>query len=81
MAKERDPRLPPASTVLRPKYKGRECPITVLDSTFEYEGVSYKSFSAAAKAATGGMSINPFLWCGLIPKAAPQVQAEKGVET
>ena len=76
--KERDPRLPPIGTVLRPKYKGREFAITVLDDTFEVEGVgTFKSLSAAAKGATGQV-MNGFLWCGLIPKAVPFTQAEKG---
>lgn len=77
----RDPRLPPVGTVLHPKYKGRVFAITVLDEGFEVEGVgTFKSLSAAAKGATGQV-MNGFLWCGLIPKAAPQVQAETGVET
>ena len=74
----RDPRLPPVGTVLHPKYKGRVFAITVLDEGFEVEGVgTFKSLSAAAKGATGQV-MNGFLWCGLIPKAAPQVQAEMG---
>lgn len=78
VAKERDPRLPPVGTVLRPKYKGREFAITVHDDTFEVEGVgTFKSLSAAAKGATGQV-MNGFLWCGLIPKAVHIAQAEKG---
>ena len=78
VAKERDSRLPNPGTVLRPKYKGREFAITVHEDTFEVEGVgTFKSLSAAAKGATGQV-MNGFLWCGLIPKAGPQVQAEKG---
>lgn len=65
----RDPRLPPAGTILRPKYKGREFAITVLEEGFEVDGVgTYKSLSAAAKAATGQV-MNGFSWCSLIPKA------------
>lgn len=80
VAKERDLRLPPAGTVLRPKYKGREFAITVHEDTFEVEGVgTFKSLSAAAKGATGQV-MNGFLWCGLIPKALPIAQAVKGGE-
>lgn len=67
---ERDPRLPPAGTVLRPKYKGVEFAITVLEQGFVLEGRGqFKSLSAAAKAATGQV-MNGYLWAGLIPKDA-----------
>ncbi len=63
--KERDSRLPPAGTVLRPKHRGREFAITVLDEGFEMEGFGhFKSLSAAGRAACG-VSINGYLWCGL----------------
>jgi hypothetical protein len=66
----RDARLPPAGTVLRPKYKGREFAITVLEQGFELEGQGhFKSLSAAAKAATGQV-MNGYLWCGLLAKDA-----------
>jgi hypothetical protein len=80
VAKERDSRLPPAGTVLRPKHRGREFAITVLDEGFEMEGFGhFKSLSAAGRAACG-VSINGYLWCGLIPKAVHIAQAEKGGE-
>lgn len=67
VASDRDPRLPPVGTVLRPRYKGAEFAIEVLSEGFEFDGKVYKSLSAAAKAATG-VPINPFIWCGLNKK-------------
>ncbi len=50
---ERDPRLPPAGTVLTRMYKGRVYEVTVLDDGFEYLGETHKSLSAIAGLITG----------------------------
>src|SRR5258705_358728 len=50
---ERDPRLPPAGTVLRRTFKGAEICVTVLDRGFEYEGRRYTSLSAIASEIAG----------------------------
>jgi hypothetical protein len=48
-----DPRLPMPGTVLTRQYKGRTLQVTVLPEGFEYEGETYASLSAVAKAITG----------------------------
>ena len=49
----RDPRLPPAGTVLERVYQGQILRVTVLASGFEYQGKPYSSLSAIAHRATG----------------------------
>jgi hypothetical protein len=47
-------RLPMPGTVLTREYKGKLIQVTVLeDRYFEYEGSTYRSLSAVAKAVTG----------------------------
>ena len=46
-------RLPIPGTVLTRKYRGKQVEVTVLPAGFEYEGQSYRSLSAVAKAVTG----------------------------
>src|SRR5687767_12540661 len=47
-------RLPIPGTVLTRTYRGRHVAVTVLaDGTFEWEGQTYRSLSAIAKAVTG----------------------------
>lgn len=48
-----DERLPLPGTTLRREYKGRTLQVIVLRDGFEYEGQTYKSLSAVAKAVTG----------------------------
>src|SRR5258708_1646743 len=50
---ERDPRLPPAGTILRRTFKDAEIRVTVLDLGFEYEGRRYNSLSAIASEIAG----------------------------
>ena len=57
----RDPRLPPAGSVLTRRYKGGEVRVRVLAGGFEYEGAVYPSLSAVAKAVTGS-HCNGFLF-------------------
>jgi DUF2924 family protein len=56
----RDPRLPPAGTVLEREYKGKTVRATVLDRGFEYRGKKYRSLSAIAQEVTGTM------WNGML---------------
>jgi hypothetical protein len=50
---KRDPRLPPAGTVLRRIHQGVEHTVTVLDKGFEYKGNRHRSLSAIAREITG----------------------------
>lgn len=52
-AKKRDVRLPPAGTVLTRAFGGREHAVTVLERGFEYDGRTYDSLSAVARAIAG----------------------------
>ena len=49
----RDPRLPMPGTVITRRYKGRLVRVTVHEAGFEYQGTSYRSLSAVARAVTG----------------------------
>jgi hypothetical protein len=46
-------RLPIPGTVLTRKYRGKQVVVTVLPNGFEYDGQTYRSLSAIAKAVTG----------------------------
>jgi hypothetical protein len=48
-----DKRLPTRDTVITRQYKGRTVQVRVTTDGFEYEGETYKSLSAVAKAVTG----------------------------
>jgi hypothetical protein len=48
-----DTRLPMIGTVINRDYKGRTIRVTVLRDGFEFEGQTYRSLSAIAKAVTG----------------------------
>ena len=52
-ASGRDRRLPGLGTVLKRKYGGVLHKVTVRANDFQYEGQSYRSLSAVAKAITG----------------------------
>jgi hypothetical protein len=49
----RDPRLPPAGTVLTRTHGTTEHSVTVLDGGFEYRGERYRSLSKIARVITG----------------------------
>jgi hypothetical protein len=58
-------RLPIPGTVLTRTYRGRHVAVTVMaDGTFEFEGQTYRSLSAIAKAVTGS-HWNGYLFFGL----------------
>jgi hypothetical protein len=52
-AKDRDPCLPPPSTVLIREHQGAEHRVTVLEDGFEYRGARYRSLSKIAQEITG----------------------------
>jgi Protein of unknown function (DUF2924) len=56
----RDPRLPPAGTLLRRRYQGREIVVKVLPDAFECDSKRYQSLSALARELTGTR------WNGLV---------------
>lgn len=63
----RDPRLPPAGTIIRRAHQGAVHEIHVLANGFEYEGRHYTSLSTIAREVTG-TSWNGFLWAGLVKR-------------
>lgn len=46
-------RLPIPGTVLTRKYRGKQVEVKVLPAGFQYDGQTYRSLSAVAKAVTG----------------------------
>jgi hypothetical protein len=56
-----DPRLPPPGSVLMRPYKGRTVRVHVLPRGFEFDGETYRTLSAVAKAITGS-HCNGFLF-------------------
>jgi hypothetical protein len=72
---ERDPRLPPAGTVLKRKYKDRTHEITVLDDGFEYLGEKHNSLSIIAGLITG-TNWNGYLFWGLKNRRRQKAPAE-----
>ncbi len=69
---ERDPRLPPAGTVIERVYKGEALRVKVLEEGFSFKGTTFPSLSALAKTFTK-CSTNGFLWFGLAqrPERSP----------
>ena len=51
--KPRDPRLPPAGTVLRRRFNDRLHRVTVLEDSFEYRGEHYARLSSVSAKITG----------------------------
>jgi Protein of unknown function (DUF2924) len=68
-ASARDPRVPPAGTVLRRSHGGALHEVTVLESGFTYKGAGYPSLSTIAKAITG-TTWNGLVFFGLAARAA-----------
>jgi hypothetical protein len=52
-ARRIDSRLPPLGTTITRRFKERDLEVRVLERGFEYEGVTFKSLSAVARAITG----------------------------
>ena len=61
-------RLPRPGGVLTRTFQGKEIKVQVLDAGFGYEGKTWRSLSAIAKAVTG-TSWNGFLFFGLQTRA------------
>lgn len=64
-AKPRDPRLPPAGTVIEKTYKGKTLKVEVLEAGFRFEKKVWRSLTAIAMAVTGAKSINGPLFFGI----------------
>lgn len=76
---ERDPRLPPAGTVIERVYKGEALRVKVLEEGFSFKGTTFPSLSALAKTFTK-CSTNGFLWFGLAqrPERSPSSAEVQG---
>src|SRR5215813_3922248 len=64
-----DDRLPRPGTILTRRYKGRTLEVQVLEHGFAFEGQTYRSLSAVAKAVTGSHCSGRFFF-GLTAKGA-----------
>jgi hypothetical protein len=62
-----DDRLPRPGTILTRRYKGRPLQVEVLAHGFAFEGQTYRSLSAVAKAVTGSHCSGHFFF-GLTAK-------------
>src|SRR5262249_27301636 len=62
-----DDRLPRPGTIPTPRYKGRALQVEVLEQGFAFEGKTYRSLSAVAKAVTGSHCSGHFFF-GLTAK-------------
>jgi len=62
-----DDRLPRPGTILTRRYKGRTIQVEVLEHGFAFEGKTYRSLSAVAKAVTGSHCSGHFFF-GLTEK-------------
>jgi len=62
-----DDRLPRPGTILTRRYKGRTLQVEVLEHGFAFEGKTYRSLSAVAKAVTGSHCSGHFFF-GLTAK-------------
>jgi len=71
---ERDARLPRPGGILTRTFQGKEIKVQVLDAGFGYEGKTWRSLSAIAKAVTG-TSWNGFLFFGLQTRAKQPTDA------
>lgn len=61
---ERDPRLPAPGAVITRRYKGVEQSVEVLADGFNWNGETYPTLTAVAKAMTG-QHLNGFAFFGL----------------
>jgi hypothetical protein len=76
-AKPRDPRLPPACTVIEKTYKGKALQVEVLEAGFRFEKKVWTSLTAIAKAVTGAKSINGPLFFGIAKRAQKTTGEER----
>jgi hypothetical protein len=66
-----DDRLPPPGSILTRRYKGQQLQVKVLPDGFEFEGATYRSLSAVARAITGS-HCNGFLFFKLTTTGGDQ---------
>jgi hypothetical protein len=71
--RKRDPRLPPAGTILTREYKGVHHEVRVLEDGFIYNGEHFGSLSRIAKHIGGGVSWNGYLFFRKALVQAPTV--------
>ncbi len=69
VGRTRHPDDPPIGTTLSRVWKGTEIRATAVEGGWEYEGVVYRSLSAAVKAITGSHASGP-AWFGLTKRKA-----------
>ena len=62
-----DDRLPRPGTIMTRRYKGRTLQVEILEQGFAFEGQTYRSLSAVAKAVTGAHCSGHFFF-GLTAK-------------
>ena len=74
-APSRDPRLPPAGSILHRTHGGVDHQVTVLDDGFEYRGERYATVSRVARAIAG-TPWNGFLFFGLARRTEKKGTAE-----
>jgi hypothetical protein len=65
-----DDRMPRPGAILSRRYKGRTLQVEVLEHGFAWEGKTYRSLSAVAKAVTGSHCSGHFFF-GLTEKGQP----------
>ena len=70
----RDPRLPPAGTVITKLHGGREHRVIVREADFEYEGERYRSLSAVARRSREGRLERP----AVLRPGPPPVEGQEG---
>ncbi len=58
----RDPRVPPAGSVITRTYRGCELRLVVREDGFELDGQAFRSLSEAARHVTGSRWNGPLFW-------------------
>ena len=69
-------RLPRAGGILTRTFQNKEIKVEVLDAGFKYDGKTWRSLSAIAKAVSG-TSWNGFLFFGIQKRPAKPAKAAK----
>ena len=85
--RERDPRLPAVGETITKEWRGKTLKVRCAEDGFVLNGTTYRTLSAAAKAASGFASVNGYLFFQLIPNrkpttggAAPKGTGRKGAK-
>lgn len=69
--RERDPRLPAVGETITKEWRGKTLKVRCAEDGFVLDGTTYRTLSAAAKAASGFASVNGYLFFQLIPSRKP----------